>query len=110
MRVLARTRGNQLVEFQDGTELRRVWMPGSLELTLENARRGADVGPTADDIEALGLHVDPAKLLYALHRRGIWTVDDVRRAGGSSKVNSALKEGLGWATAQLINLFVENRR
>jgi len=109
MKLIERTLKNLLVEFEDGGEVRRVWIPAGSALTVENARRGADVGPTAEDIEALGLRIDPEKLLHGLHRRGIWTADDIRRAGGGSKVKSALLQSLGWATSQLINIFLDRR-
>ena len=109
MRIISRTRNNQLIEFIDGGELRRVWLPTDLEPTIEDARRGVDVGPILDDIEALGLAIDPERLLQGLRKRGIWTIEDVRRPGGGKKVRSALQEGLGWAATRLINLYLDRR-
>lgn len=109
MKLIGRTRTNQLIEFQDGDTLRRVWIPAELKPTLEIARRGIDVGPRLEDIEELGLAIDAKKLLHGLCKRGIWTEADVRRPGGGSKVRSALLEGLGWAVSQLMNLYLDRR-
>lgn len=109
MKIIGRSANNQLVEFVDGDELRRVWLPSNLEPMLENARRGIDVGLTMSDIEELGLTIDAKRLLHGLRRRGIWTAEDVRRPGGGKKVRSALNEGLGWAVAQLMNLYLDRR-
>lgn len=108
-KIISRDSTTQVVEFLDGQIERRVWIPANTSATIENARMGIDVGPTLEDIEALGLVIDAEKLLRGLHRRGIWTAADVRAPHGSTKVKAALFEGLGWATAQLVNLY-QNRR
>lgn len=109
MKVLTGDAKNKLVEFMDWTELRRVWMPQSEALTLENCRRGIDVGLTVEDIEALGLCIDAKKFLYGLHRRGLWTLEDLQRPGGTRAARSALLEAVGWALTQLINLYQDRR-
>jgi len=109
MKVVQRTLHNQLVEFVDGIELRRVWMPADAELTMENARKGVDIGIRLEDIEELGLAIDARKLLSGLRRRGIWSRTDLQKPGSSKKVQSALFEGLGWAAAQLMNLYLDRR-
>ena len=109
MKVITGDRNNKLIEFTDSGGVRRVWIPQKADVTLMNCRRGIDVGLAKDDIEALGLHIDADKLLSALRRRGLWTLEDLRRPGGTKAAQSALMEGLGWALTQLLNLYQDRR-
>lgn len=100
---------NQLVEFVDDGLTHRVWLPRGEEVSLTNLQRGIEIGPTLEDLETLGLVIDARVLLEGLHRRGIWTKEDLRRGRGIQSVQAALFEGLGWALTQLLEAFEQRR-
>ena len=111
MKVLSLGPNQKVVEFEADGESERVLLPADAPLTETSIKRGIAYGLTLDDVaEALGRFDNreiARRLLNGLHRRGVWTKQDIRRPRAANLLNDALLEAIGVQMVELINLFEE---
>lgn len=98
-------RGNKLVQWNDGKSLRRAWVPThlispDLEVSFKVLNEGAPYGLPFDQIvESVSISADD--VAEALHRRGIWTEEDVMR--NPETVSKALIAAMGLSVSSFQN-------
>ncbi len=110
-RVVWQVGNRQLVEYEDRGVSSRALLPLDVKHTKTQLRRGVAYGVTLDDVlevfgELSGTEV-AKRLLNGLHRRGVWSREDMERAGGARLLQEALLEAFGIYQVDLINLFIE---
>jgi hypothetical protein len=111
MKVMSLQGNQKVVEFEEDGVFERVLIPADAPLTKSSIKRGIAYGLTLDDVaEALGRFDRKEvarRLLNGLHRRGVWTKQDIRKPRAANLLNDALLEAIGVQVVELINLFEE---
>ena len=111
MRVVAEDSQKKVLEFEANGVSERVVVPRDAPLTKSQIKRGVAYGLMLEDVdEALGRHDRKElarRLLNGLHRRGVWTKQDIRRPATARLLGDALLEAFGLQIVELINMFEE---
>lgn len=111
MRIVIEDAVRKVIEFEADGVSERVIVPQDAPLTKSQIKRGVAYGLKLDDIEeALGesdRRELARRLLNGLHRRGIWTKQDIRRPTAARLLGDALLEAFGMQVVDLINMFEE---
>jgi hypothetical protein len=111
MRIIIQDAVRKVIEFEADGVSERVIVPLDAPLTKSQIKRGVAYGLRLDDVEeALGGYDRKElarRLLNGLHRRGVWTKQDIRRPASARLLGDALLEAFGMQIVDLINMFEE---